>query len=578
MKKNAVILLSFCASSLFAQTNIRSSNPLAEKILLGNYSPVDYIPTQVIADPKQIASGINNEVLADSLYHYINALKTFRNRNTASDTVSGTIGIGAARRWVYSMFQSFAAPTAGRLIPSYLEFNHTAICNQANGLYKNIFTVLPGTDTTDKSIIIIEGHMDSRCEDVCDLVCQAEGIEDNATGTALVMELARTMSKYTFKNTVVFLVVIGEEQGLYGADAFAKYCQQKGIQVKAVLNNDVIGGIICGKTSSPPSCPGLNAIDSTQVRLFSASKNASPHKALARYTKLQYQEELLPIVKVPMTVSIMNAEDRTGRGGDHIPFRQLGYAAIRFTAANEHGDANPVAGYTDRQHSTRDVLGVDRNTDGKVDSFFVDFNYLGRNAVINGVTATMIAQGVAVPTYTANSAAGKIMVTITSAPATAYRIGLRTISNDFKALYTSSTANFEIPDVKADTTYFVSVAAVNADGVESLFGAEKQVKGTLSTGIAPKVNSSAELLNTYPNPADETTTITINVLDKSQIKSAKIQITNLQGQLIKELAFIPENGLNEVIYDHGYNATGIYQYSLVIDGRVLATKKMVFSN
>ena len=578
MKRILCSLVFLVGSTVYAQTNITSSNVLAEQIMLGNYNPLNYAPTNPVSDAKQIVAGINNGVLSDSLYRYMLRLQTFKNRNTAADTVSNTIGIGAARRWVYSKYQDFSSQHQNRLISSYLQFNHSAICSQTNGLYKNIFTVLPGTDTSDKSIIVIEGHIDSRCEDPCDVLCQAEGMEDNATGTALVMELARVMSAYTFKNTIVFLIVIGEEQGLYGADAFAKYCQQKGIKVKAVLNNDVIGGIVCGKTSSPPSCPGLNAIDSTQVRLFSSGKNVSAHKSLARYVKLQYQEELLSIVKVPMTVSIMNAEDRSGRGGDHIPFRQLGYTAIRFTAANEHGDANPVASYTDRQHSTRDILGTDRNTDGVIDSFFVDFNYLGRNAVINGATAAMIAQGVFTPAYEVVTKDGKLTVNISSASAPAYRIGVRTISNDFKALYTTTDKNFELPDIKLDTNYFISVAAVNGLGVESLFGIEKQAKLTASTGVSVKESVGAELLNTYPNPADETTTITINISDKSRIKTAIIRIIDLQGRLIKEMPFTPQNGLNEVIYDHGYNASGIYQYSLVVDGQTVATKKMIFSN
>lgn len=177
-----------------------------------------------------------------------------------------------------------------------------------------------------------------------------------------------------------------------GAYAFANYAQQKSLPLRAVLNNDVIGGIICGKTSSPPSCPGLDAIDSTSVRLFSQGGFNSKHKQLARFIKLQYQENLLPTTAVPMNVRIMSPEDRTGRGGDHIPFREKGYPAMRFTAANEHGDASNGSGYTDRQHTSSDVLGVDNDTDGSVDSFFVDFHYLARNTAVNAVGAAIAAR------------------------------------------------------------------------------------------------------------------------------------------------------------------------------------------
>ena len=262
------------------------------------------------------------------------------------------------------------------------------------GQHRNIFAVLPGIDPDLDHIIIVEGHMDSRCAGLCDINCPAQGVEDNATGTALVLELARVMSKYSFSNTIVFMATIGEEQGLLGAEAFVQYAIQNDIPIEAVFNNDIVGGIICGETSSPPSCPGLNDIDSTQVRLFSYGDVNSAHKNLARFTKLEYTEELLPIVEVPMMLTIMSAEDRTGRGGDHIPFRQSGFSAIRFTSANEHGNANASdPNYHDRQHTSDDILGVDTDNDQVIDSFFVDFNYLTRNTVINGVACGMAAIG-----------------------------------------------------------------------------------------------------------------------------------------------------------------------------------------
>src|SRR5690606_26787008 len=115
-------------------------------------------------------------------------------------------------------------------------------------------------------------------------------------------------------------------------------------------------------------CPGENEIDSTRVRLFSQGSFNSPHKGLVRYIKLQYRERILPFAAVPMTVTIMSAEDRTGRSGDHIPFRQNGYTAMRFTSAHEHGDAHVTQpGYDDRQHTSGDVLGVDTDHDSVID-------------------------------------------------------------------------------------------------------------------------------------------------------------------------------------------------------------------
>src|SRR5690606_18328222 len=138
-----------------------------------------------------------------------------------------------ARRWVHQKFEQFSAAGQNRLIPSSLQFDqHTCGMTQ----HRNIFAVLPGTDTSNKSVIIVEGHMDSRCEGVCDTSCFAPGTEDNGSGTALVMELARVMSRYSYQQTLVFIAIIGEEQSLAGAKAFAKYCKDKKIAIEAVIN------------------------------------------------------------------------------------------------------------------------------------------------------------------------------------------------------------------------------------------------------------------------------------------------------------------------------------------------------
>src|SRR5690606_11032803 len=120
---------------------------------------------------------------------------------------------------------------------------------------------------------------------------------------------------------------------------------------------------------SPPSCPGFNHIDSTQVRLFSFGAFNSPNKALSRYIKMQYRQRLQALTAVPMLITIMSAEDRTGRGGDHFPFRQRGYPAMRFTSANEHGNADVSdPEYHYRQHTSGDLLGEDTDGDGELDT------------------------------------------------------------------------------------------------------------------------------------------------------------------------------------------------------------------
>lgn len=280
-----------------AQTNISISTLEARNVIHGTFNPNNYTSSAEIADPFQITQLINTSISADSLKQLILKFSSFETRNSGSDTVSSVRGIGASRRWVKSKFQEYAAQNENRLIHAYLDFD-IDMCGTTH--HRNVLGILPGSDTSNHQLILIEGHMDSRCAVLCDTACLAQGIEDNATGAALVMELARVMSKFTFKNTMIFMVNTGEEQGLYGAQALANYAQTNNLPIKAVLNNDVIGGIICGNTSSAPSCPGLNDIDSTQVRLFSQGGINSRNKQLVRFLKLEYQEMLQPIVSVPM--------------------------------------------------------------------------------------------------------------------------------------------------------------------------------------------------------------------------------------------------------------------------------------
>ena len=573
------ILLLFAISSLIesaqCQTNLICTNPLAEQVMQGAYNPALYAASVVINSPGAISQGINTRISPDSLHSYLNGLAMFQNRNTGSDTVSATKGIGAARRWAYSKFEQFSAQNENRLITGYMQFDQV-LCNL--GQHRNIFAVLPGADTSDKSIIIVEGHIDSRCADLCDTACLAQGMEDNGSGTALVMELARVMAKYTFDHTIVFLLVIGEEQGLSGSEAFANYVQGKGIKVKAVFNNDVVGGIICGQTSSPPSCPGLNNIDSTNVRLFSFGNFNSAHKQLSRYIKLQYKEMVSAIATVPMGINIMTPEDRTNRGGDHIPFRQHNYAAMRFTSANEHGDANVTAtGYSDRQHTSSDILGVDTNNDTVLDSFFVDFNYLSRNAVINGNAAGMIAISPTTPTFTVTSNGNNLTVNITSQQQYGkYRIGIRTNTNDWDSVYTftGTTLTLTLPNA----TYIVSVASVDADDVESLFSDEKMAVITDVKNLQAS-QKPIELLPNRPNPFDEATVIGIKVNNVVLHKVAYLLITDATtGKEVRKLPVQLKSGLNEVVYEHGYHATGTFIYTLVVDGKAIESGKMVFAN
>ncbi len=573
-----LLLLSLPTYLVGQQINILSTNALAEQILVGNYNAADYAPTIPNPAPAALAAELNARISPDSLRANILRLSTFGNRNSGADTLSTTTGIGAARRWVHQKFAAFGVANGGRLIPSYLQFDQD-ICTV--GQHRDIFAVLPGTDPTRPGVILVEGHIDSRCEGLCDTACIAEGIEDNGTGTALVIELARVMSQFSYANTIVFMVTIAEEQGLYGAAAFAEYVQQKSIPLRVVLNNDVIGGIICGKTSSPPSCSGLNDVDSTSVRMFSFGGFNSKHKQLARFIKLEYRENILPVTSVPMNLRVMSPEDRTGRGGDHIPFREHGYTAMRFTSANEHGDASIGPNYTDRQHSSRDVLGADTDNDGAVDSFFVDFNYLARNAVVNANAAAMAAYGVPTPVdYTGSRSGNQLTVNIVdTAQVGAYRIALRSVSADWDTVYTLVGATTGVFPCNATGALFLSVGAVNIEGVESVFTGEKIVAAASATQeLDGQAEANIRLLPNKPNPFDEATWLSFWVNKVPNYNQAQVQITDAQGKVVAILPVRLQAGLNEALYTHGYGVRGTFACSLVIDGHLLGSRQMVFAN
>ena len=540
----------------------------------GNYNPLLYNPTVVINHPDSIVKVFLKQVSADSIHANLDKLSTFYTRHSASDTTSLTTGIGAARRWAFQKFSEIGSRSSNRLLPSYLQFDHPLMCGVVQ--HRNIFAVLPGSDTSDKSIVIVEGHIDSRCKDACDTACFAPGMEDNASGTALVLELARVMSKCVYRRTIVFLLTIGEEQGLNGGQAFVSFAQQKGIKIRAVLNNDIVGGVVCGNTSS---CPGFGNIDSTHVRLFSSGAVNSPHKQFARFVKLEYKEEMLSGVTVPMDIVIMNAEDRTGRGGDHIPFRQANFTAIRMTSSNENGSANTAdTAYHDRQHTSDDILGLDTKLPSGLDSFFVDFNYLSRNTLINANGIAMAATGPLIPDLTAVNIYGStVVVTITNQTQyKQYRIGVRSLTNDWDSVYTFNNKLADTIVIAVPGRHIFSVASVDDKGIESLFSREILIN---KIGIDEKTSgtSGIELLPNKPNPADEQTMITI-VSDRNVNKNSYLNITDINGKLVKQIPVELQPGINEVLYEHGFHVAGTFFCTLYLEGKKVSTVKMVFIN
>ena len=332
-----------------------------------------------------------SEISPDSLRSYINTLVAFGTRNTLSTQSDAKRGIGAARNWVLKKFNEFSKQSPGRL---------TAIIDtttlQPDGkrvdapvLLGNVMATLKGTDPNDNRIFIISGHLDTRRTNVMDRTGDAPGANDDGSGTSAVLECARIMSKHSFPATIIFVAVSGEEQGLLGSAYMAEKAKKENWNIEAVLNNDIMGSNNSNET---------NITDNTKVRVFSeglpayeTEKNAAGIRALglendgksrqlARYIK-EIGERYVDHLEVVM----IYRNDRFLRGGDHIPYLQRGFAAVRITEMNEN--------YT-RQH--QDVRMENNIQYGDLPQY-IDYEYLRKNTALNLSNLANLAKAPSVP-------------------------------------------------------------------------------------------------------------------------------------------------------------------------------------
>lgn len=542
------------------------TNQNAHNVLIGNYNIGNYLPSVKITDKDSLIDKIFENISADSLKSYLTTLETFQTRNSSSDTVSSVRGIGAARRWIHSKFESFSLRNEDRLLVSYLNFNSNMCGVNA---HKNVLGVLPGIDTSYSDVLVVEAHMDSRCESTCDTSCYAPGMDDNGSGTALVMELARVMSQFSYNRTIIFTTVTGEEQGLRGGEAMATYLKNNNIDVLACLNNDVVGGIECGPNSSPPSCSPVGTIDSINLRVFSFSPGndsnfISVHKELARYVKLQQIEEMNTRRSFNSNIHIQIREDRMGRGGDHIPFRQRQYRAIRFTSSHEHGDGSGNS--PDRQHTTTDVLGYDLSVppDGILDTFLVDFNYLKRNVLTNAISLTMLAKSPPIPeplieTFEfENTQAIRFEKDDTLY---SHKVGVR--STNSTDLYFDTVLTFHKHYIEYSEIYpkgNVQLHFMNLDG---------EIESLPTTHISDeflgveKVSEQIKCLEAFPNPAENY----VNLKWKCAVtpEVIEIKLVNAGGLTVYNSSITETRKSGNIQIDISSYPVGIYQLMYIIN-------------
>lgn len=340
---------------------------------------------QIIVRDPEIKS-IVDEISEVNLKDLNSKLVSFGTRHTLSDTVSAERGIGAARTWIFSEFQRYSKESGGRLKVEYDAFTVEPDGNRITkkAVLKNVLAILPGTDPNDKRVFIVSGHFDSRASNVNNDTITAPGANDDGSGTVAVMELARVMSKHKFNATIIFACVTGEEQGLLGAGNLAKRATEEKWDVRGMITNDIVGNSYGAETDLKDNqklrvfSEGIPANETGPMALQrqqAGGENDSPARQFSRYVK-ELGERYVDNIEV----KLIFRKDRYLRGGDHIPFSNAGFSAIRFTEMNENFD---------RQH--QDLRTEDGRNYGDLPDF-VDFGYLKKVTGINAATLANLAK------------------------------------------------------------------------------------------------------------------------------------------------------------------------------------------
>ncbi|HEX8609823.1 MAG TPA: M20/M25/M40 family metallo-hydrolase [Telluria sp.] len=322
---------------------------------------------------------------------HVRKLVGFKTRHTMSDTVSDTVGIGAARRWIKAELERCGAAAGGRLQVSF-DSHVTPVSARISRPTEivNVVATLPGTQAASKErIYVVSGHYDSRNTEIMDATGDSPGANDDASGTAAVMEMACVMARHQFDATIVFMAVAAEEQGLLGAAHWAEQARLKNLNLQGMFTNDIIGS----------SRADDGRVDDKQVRLFAESipatkensetnrallatggENDSTSRQLARHVK-EVGERYVP----GFTVSVIQRRDRYLRGGDHMPFLERGFPALRFTEPNE-----------DFTHQHQNVRKEGALQYGDLPEFN-DYNYIAKVARVNAAALATLSLAPAAP-------------------------------------------------------------------------------------------------------------------------------------------------------------------------------------
>jgi Zn-dependent M28 family amino/carboxypeptidase len=402
------------------------------------------------------------QVRPERMREDIEIMVGFGTRHTLSETQSDTRGIGAARRWAGRRFEAISADCGGCLeivTPSDVVSNQRITTPTE---VVNVVAIQRGTGDPNR-VIIISGHLDSRVSDVMDFTSDAPGANDDASGVATVFEAARVLSKHRFDATIVYAVLSGEEQGLFGGRILADYARAEGWFVQANLNNDIVG-----------NSEGSNGVrDTTRVRVFSEGTKTVETDQQANQRRYnggevdsssrnlsRFVDGIADRYLANFDVEMIYRTDRYGRGGDQVEMLRAGFPAVRISEGAEHYD---------RQHQD---LRVENGVHYGDVIEGVDFDYLGQVARLNIVSLAALARAPAPPTGVTIAGAVRPDTTVRwqAVPGVAgYRVWWRsttapqwTHSRAFGPEATEAVLRGIVID-----DFFFGVSAISADGYES---------------------------------------------------------------------------------------------------------------
>jgi hypothetical protein len=358
-------------------------------------------------------------------------LTQFGTRHTASSQTDPVRGIGAATAWVFEQMQAIAATSAGRMTVQKQTFVQPVSSNiPVPTTITNVIATLQGTASPER-FYVVTGHLDSRVTNVLDFTSDAPGADDDASGAALVLELARLFATREFPGTLVFATVAGEEQGLYGSTHMAAQMAAAGNDVQGMFSNDIVGASQAFDGTKPDPftvrmfLEGIpTAVTANEIAIMQSvgGENDGLSRQLGRFVHEVAAPDL-----TGMNIRLIWRRDRYLRASDHVSFQGQGYPAARFTEPRENFD-----------HEHQDTQVVNGVQFGDLIEF-VDFDYVARVTKVNAAALWALATSPSTP---------KKLVIHTASPPSLAGTNLTTLA--WNANPESNLAGYEV--VSRETT------------------------------------------------------------------------------------------------------------------------------